>query len=168
MSNVTETEMAPRKPKLLKWLFIISLSFNLLLVGLIGGAIWMRLNGGLFDRLTTQFVKTLPEEKQNRVSYLFDKNKKDVQEQWGKIFLGQQKVIDVLKKDTYDSAELDQQLEELLKHHDELQRIRHQLVVDLAEKLTLKERRTFIDMWNNAMSRFRKLFPRTSKSKSAS
>ncbi len=166
MSEMIETEVPPRNSKLIKWLLILSLAVNLMLVGVIGGAIWVRHNINPLERMTASFLKTLPDEKRNSIADIFKQHKNTIEPQWKEVISTQLKVINLLKQDNFDPKQLDKMLEELLQLQNKLQTTRHQLVVELSKNLTTEERRTFIRVWNRYMRRFKRFFPRATKTKS--
>ncbi len=165
MSDTIKTENLPRKCGWLKWVLTLSLAVNLLLAGLIGGAIWVRHHSSPIERIAAKFLKLLPENKRDTISTIFVKYDKNTVPQWKKLLLLQAEILRLLKQDRYDPIQLKKMLDDLQAHQMEMQSVRHQFVIDLAQSLTAKERRQFIQLWNGYIKRIRRFLPRSARKK---
>lgn len=131
---------------------IVSLCLNMLLAGLMVGGRWHDgppgrgpFGGGLMGNI--------PEDARGVVKDVFRSHKDDFDTHRKAVEQARLKVAELLKADTIDQVRLNQALGELLQQSQAMQQFGHQVLIDVAQKLTPDQRREMADRW--AKDRFR-------------
>ncbi|HEV8388584.1 MAG TPA: periplasmic heavy metal sensor [Dongiaceae bacterium] len=120
---------------------IVSLCLNMLLAGFLIGGRWHDEPG------RGPFFRNIPEEARSLVKGVFDAHKSEFDTRREAVQQARQKVADVLKADPIDQARLNQALSELLQQTQAMQQFGHQVMVEVAQKLTPEQRRAMADGW---------------------
>jgi Spy/CpxP family protein refolding chaperone len=127
---------------------IASLCVNLLLAGFLIGGRWHD-----EPRWRGPFAN-VPEQARPVMKEVFASHKTEFDARREAVRQARQKVADVLKADPIDQAKLDQALSELMQQGLAMQQFGHQVMVEVARKLTPDQRREMVDSW--AKDRFRR------------
>ena len=130
-----------RKGTALLAALIVSVCVNLLLAGVMIGGRW---HDG--PRWRGPFAN-VPEEARPVMKAVFDSRKAEFDAQREKVREARQKVADILKADPIDQAKLDQALSELLQQSQAIQKLGHQVMIEVAQKLTPEQRQQMADSW---------------------
>jgi len=129
---------------------IVSVCLNLLLAGVVVGGRWHDWPGrGPF--------RDIPDEARPLIKSVFESHKSEFDARRDAVQQARMKVAEVLKADTIDQAQLNQALSELLQQSQAMQKLGHQVMVEVAQKLTPEQRREMADRW--AQDRFRRHGP---------
>ena len=98
-------------------------------------------------------MANIPEDAREVAKGVFDTHRSEFDQRRQAVQQARQKVADVLKADPIDQAQLNQALSELLQQSQAMQQFGHQVMIEVAQKLTPQQRREMADSW--AKDRFR-------------
>jgi len=129
---------------------IVSLCLNMLLAGFLIGGRW---HDGPPGRWGGGPMANIPEDAREVAKGVFDTHRSEFDQRRQAVQQARQKVADVLKADPIDQAQLNQALSELLQQSQAMQQFGHQVMIEVAQKLTPQQRREMADSW--AKDRFR-------------
>jgi Spy/CpxP family protein refolding chaperone len=132
---------------------IVSLCLNMLLAGFLIGGRWHDGPGRHGPFGGGGFMGNIPEDARPVVKDVFESHKSEFDTRRQAVQQARQKVADLLKADSIDQAQLNQALSELLQQSQAMQQFGHQVMIEVAQKLTPQQRREMADSW--AKDRFR-------------
>lgn len=145
----TEPEKPVSKRRWGKVILVLSLAVNLLFVGAIIGAGWMRHNGGPGWRGPQGFVqhmlRDLPSEKQQSIRALLKNHRETLRPKFGQIRTQKRELKQVLRSEPFNVDNVRQAAEKLHISRQKLGENRTELLIKVLQQLTPDERKKMLE-----------------------
>ena len=153
MSEADQTGQVPQNRGTPRWVWITlvaSLAVNLLVIGAIGGSMWVHRHGGPgFSGLPAgthhmrRFVRGLPEERRTEVRRVLGEARRMARPRWREVRQARRAALAVLEREPFDRKAYAGALAQIHAAEKHARSGINQAFVDFAAALTPEERRAF-------------------------
>jgi len=151
-----------RTPRWIWALLILSLSINLLIVGIVAGSVWAVKRGGYwnapiaFER-SRQFMRRLPQESREEIRQVFFEHKPKLAPYWREVRQARIEIGRLVERGDYSQDELNAAMDRLFQKELQARREAKPMIDDMLAKLTPEQRlhflRTFLPYLDSAQGR---------------
>ncbi|MGF1623214.1 MAG: periplasmic heavy metal sensor [Rhodomicrobiaceae bacterium] len=152
MSDVAagpQPQIVRRSPRWMWVILILSLSVNLLIVGIVAGSIWAVKRGGYWNVPTTiernhRFMRALPDERREQIKTIFFEHKAELKPFWRDVRDARGDIARLLRSERYSQAELDAAMETLFQREMRAWQAAKPMLNTMLDKLSVDERMHFL------------------------
>lgn len=146
-----DRQAQPRGRRGLWIALIVSLTVNLLFVGVIAGAAWARWHLGWmgprhfsFSQSVERLIGELPDERRPVAENVLKSYTENVRPMWREVGAARQEVLDALKADQFERARARTAFDQLFERQMDARSQLSRHMLDLMEELSAEERQAFL------------------------
>lgn len=149
LAAAAQPQIVRRSPRWMWVMLILSLSVNLLIVGIVVGSIWAVQRGGYWNVPTTiernyRFMRALPEERREQIKTIFFAHKPELKPYWHDVREARGDIARILRGETYSQAELNAAMETLFQREMRAWQASKPMLSTMLDKLSVDERMHFL------------------------
>lgn len=149
-----------RAPRWLWILFIGSLSFNMLLVGAIGGTLWAVRRGGMWDapvmvERTWRFLRGLPPDMRADIRSLLVEHRSELRPQLRKLRQARVNAVRLAAASSFDEKAFRASYAQLTTAEIELRNAAEEMIIAVMKRLPAEQRIRFLKMFERRTIRIR-------------
>ncbi|MGB0085152.1 MAG: periplasmic heavy metal sensor [Rhodomicrobiaceae bacterium] len=133
-------------------LLILSLSINLLIIGITLGSLWAIRNGGYWNapvavERSIRFMSGLPKARREEIRAIFFEYKPRLAPYWGEVRQARIKIGGLIKSGSYSKEQLDAAMDEMFRKELAAREAAKPMIAEMVGKLNPRERIRFLSVF---------------------